>query len=51
MLEAVRRHPTPSAKIMLGLNRVISDRLLQCNLQLEELKNQLFDHREKQTDA
>ena len=51
MLEAVRRHPTPSAKIMLGLNRVISDRLLQCNLQLEELKNQLFDYREKQTDA
>jgi CRP-like cAMP-binding protein len=51
MLEAVRRHPAPSAKIMLGLNRVISDRLLQCSLQLEELKQQLLDHRENQTDA
>ncbi len=41
MLEAVRRHPVPSAKIMLGLNRVISDRLLQCSVQLEDLKQQL----------
>ncbi len=47
MLEAVRRHPAPSAKIMLGLNRVISDRLLQCSLQLEALKKQ---HREKHPD-
>ncbi|MEA3363553.1 MAG: cyclic nucleotide-binding domain-containing protein [Thermodesulfobacteriota bacterium] len=51
MLEAVRRHPAPSAKIMLGLNRVISDRLLQCSLQLEELKKQLGDDRKQQTDA
>ncbi|MDX2494063.1 MAG: cyclic nucleotide-binding domain-containing protein [Desulfuromusa sp.] len=51
MLEAVRRHPAPSAKIMLGLNRVISDRLLQCSVQLEELKKQLVDNRKQQTDA
>jgi len=38
--EAVRRHPVPSAKIMLGLNRVIADRLLQCSLQLEVIKRQ-----------
>lgn len=50
MLEAVRRHPAPSAKIMLGLNRVISDRLLQCNVQLEQLKKQLIDSQKKQTD-
>ncbi len=41
VLEAVRRHPAPTAKIMLGLNRVISDRLLQCAVQLTELKKQL----------
>ncbi len=40
IIEAVRRHPAPTAKIMLGLNRVIADRLLQCNLQLETLKRQ-----------
>jgi len=51
MLEAVRRHPAPSAKIMLGLNRVISDRLLQCSIQLEELKKQLIDSRKQQSDA
>ncbi len=38
--EAIRRHPAPLAKIMFGLNRVISDRLLQCSLQLEKLKAQ-----------
>ncbi|WP_321394673.1 cyclic nucleotide-binding domain-containing protein [uncultured Desulfuromusa sp.] len=51
MLEAVRRHPAPSAKIMLGLNRVVCDRLLQCSLQLEELNKQLLNNREQQTDA
>ena len=50
MLEAVRRHPAPAAKIMLGLNRVISDRLLQCSVQLEELKKKLIDSQKKQTD-
>ena len=40
ILEAVRRHPEPTAKIMLGLNRVLADRLLQCSLQLEILKKQ-----------
>ncbi|MCD6580347.1 MAG: cyclic nucleotide-binding domain-containing protein [Desulfuromusa sp.] len=50
MLEAVRRHPVPSAKIMLGLNRVISDRLLQCNIQLQELKKQQASNRKQQTD-
>ena len=51
MLEAVRRHPAPSAKIMLGLNRVISDRLLQCSLQLEALKKQLADNQKQQADG
>jgi len=51
MLEAMRRHPVPSAKILLGLNRVISDRLLQCSIQLEELKTQLIDSRKPQPDA
>ncbi|SDZ83835.1 Cyclic nucleotide-binding domain-containing protein [Desulfuromusa kysingii] len=51
MMEAVRRHPAPSAKIMLGLNRVISDRLLQCSLELTKLKTQLNDNREQLTDA
>ncbi|PLY03296.1 MAG: hypothetical protein C0622_04605 [Desulfuromonas sp.] len=35
--EAIRRHPLEMAKIMFGLNRVISDRLLQCSLQLDKL--------------
>jgi len=48
LLEAIRRSPAPSAKIMLGLNRVISDRLLQCSLQLEELKKQLSNDRKQQ---
>ena len=50
MLEAVRRHPAPAAKIMLGLNRVVSDRLLQCSVQLEELKKQLIDSQKKYSD-
>ncbi len=45
--EAIRRHPAPLAKIMFGLNRVVSDRLLQCSIQLEKLKTQVA---EKQTD-
>lgn len=47
MLEAVRRHPVPAAKILLGLNRVISDRLLQCSIQLEQLKKQQAIFREQ----
>jgi len=49
LLDAVRRSPAPAAKIMLGLNRVISDRLLHCSLQLEELKKQLLKPQEQQT--
>ena len=48
MLEAVRRHPAPAAKIMLGLNRVVSDRLLQCSIQLEDIKKQLIESRKQQ---
>ncbi len=40
MLEAVRKHPSISAKILLGLTRVISDRLHQSNLQLLDLQQQ-----------
>ena len=40
MLEAVRKHPSISAKILLGLTRVISDRLHQSNLQLLALQQQ-----------
>lgn len=40
MLEAVRKHPAISSKILLGLARVISDRLHQNNLLLNELKRQ-----------
>lgn len=47
--EAIRRHPMPSAKIMFGLNRVVSDRLLQCNLQLEDLKKQLAKLQDNKT--
>jgi len=38
--EALQRHPALAAKTMYGLNRVVSDRLLQSYLQLEELKKQ-----------
>jgi CRP-like cAMP-binding protein len=37
LLEAVRKHPSIASKILLGLTRVISDRLHQSNLQLQEL--------------
>lgn len=40
MLEAVRKHPSVSAKVLLGLTRVISDRLHQSNLQLVKLQQQ-----------
>ncbi len=39
--EAMRRHPAITARILFGLNRVISDRLLQCSLQLQELNKRL----------
>ncbi len=51
VLEAVRRHPVPTAKIMLGLNRVISDRLLQCGIQLTELKKQYDRDRKQQSNG
>jgi len=51
VLEAVRRHPVPTAKIMLGLNRVISDRLLQCGIQLTELKKQYDLDRKQQSNG
>ena len=37
---AVEHHPAAAAKILLGINRVISDRLLQCHLQLQDLSKQ-----------
>jgi CRP-like cAMP-binding protein len=40
MLEAIRKHPAVSAKILLGLTRVISDRLHQSHLQIHELERQ-----------
>lgn len=40
MLEAVQKYPAISAKILLGLTRVISDRLHQSHLQINELKRQ-----------
>lgn len=40
MLEAVRKHPTIAARILLGLTRVISDRLHLSYQQLHELKRQ-----------
>lgn len=45
-LEAVRRHPIPAAKILVGLNRIVSDRLLQCSNQLDRLKQQYNAERE-----
>lgn len=45
LLDAVRKHPGISAKILLGLTRIISDRLHQSNLQLQELQR-VREHRE-----
>jgi len=39
--ETMRRQPAITAKLLFGLNRVISDRLLQCNVLLQELKCQM----------
>ncbi len=47
MLEAVRKNPAISAKILLGLTRVISDRLHRSTLQLLDLQQQL-SHKEPQ---
>lgn len=38
--DAVRKYPAVSAKILLGLTRVISDRLHQSHLQINELKRE-----------
>lgn len=40
MLEMITKHPAFSAKILLGLNRVISDRLHQSHLHINELKRE-----------
>ena len=40
MLDAVRKSPSLSAKILLGLTRVVSDRLHQSNLLVLELQRQ-----------
>lgn len=50
LIEAVHRHPAPTAKILLGLNRVVADRLLQCNLQLEMLNKDLDRTRKQHAD-
>ncbi len=41
MIAAVKQHPQSMARILLGLNRIIGDRLLHCNQQLEETRKQL----------
>ncbi len=38
IVDATQRHPAPTAKILFGLNRVLADRLLQCDEQLERLQ-------------
>lgn len=40
MLEAVRKHPAGAANILLGLTRVISDRLHHSQILIHELKRQ-----------
>lgn len=40
MLEAIRKYPAVSVKILLGLTRVISDRLHQSHLLVNELKRE-----------
>jgi len=40
MQETIRKHPAVSAKILLGLTRVISDRLHQSHLLVNELKRE-----------
>lgn len=47
LLEAVRKHPTIASKILLGLTRVISDRLHQGNLLLHELQRHQDNTREQ----
>ena len=49
MLETVRKHPSIASKILLGLTRVISDRLHQSNLQYQELLRQYANSKEQQT--
>ncbi len=38
LLETVRKHPSTASKILLGLNRVLSDRLHHSNMKLQELQ-------------
>lgn len=49
MLEAVRKHPSIASKILLGLTRVISDRLHQSNLRMQELLRQQPSVKEQST--
>ena len=43
VLDAVRKHPTSASKILLGLTRILSERLQQAGLRLHE---QQFSHLE-----
>jgi CRP/FNR family transcriptional regulator, cyclic AMP receptor protein len=49
LLEAVRKHPSIASKILLGLTRVISDRLHQSNLRIQELQRQQSSAKEQTT--
>jgi len=51
MLDVVRKHPSIAAKILLGLTRIISDRLHQSHLLLHEaLRQQMTTDREHSHD-
>jgi len=47
LLDAVRKHSSIASKILLGLTRVISDRLRQSNLKLQELQRQVESAKEQ----
>lgn len=46
ILEATHRHPAPTAKILFGLNRILADRLLQCDEQLRLLQHDIKTSRD-----
>jgi len=47
LLDAVRKYPSIASKILLGLTRVLSDRLHQSNLRQQELLRQQAGTREQ----
>ena len=47
LLDAVRKHPSTASKILLGLTRVLSDRLHQGNLRMQELLRQQASNKEQ----